>query len=103
MITSNKRKKIEIIVEGTFVTQILEFLESLKGVGYTTLPTLSGSGNSGWRGESDVIEVFDNVMIVILTTEEMAQQILDKLNGIMARAPGIVTLSDVEVIYGDVF
>lgn len=97
------RKKIEIIVEAPLQRSVLEWLSSQGVKGWSLLPRVIGGGQHGERSGDDVTRAFDNVMIVAVTTEPVARQVLDGFHQRFANAVAIVYISDVEVARPDRF
>lgn len=96
---THRRKRLEIIVEKTFVRRITALLGAHEGVtGFTVLPCLGGQGHQGRREPDAITDVLDNVMIVVITKEEVANPLLDALMPLLEDGVGIVYLSDVEVV-----
>lgn len=91
------RKKIEIIVEAPLQRAVLDWLGSEGVKGWSLLPKVIGGGQHGERSGDDVTRAFDNVMIVAVTTEPVARQVLDGFHQRFANAVAIVYISDVEV------
>ncbi|WP_374301107.1 P-II family nitrogen regulator [Ferrovibrio sp.] len=91
------RKKIEIIVEAPLQRSVLEWLSGQGVKGWSLLPRVIGGGQHGERSGDDVTRAFDNVMIVAVTTEPVARQVLDGFHQRFANAVAIVYISDVEV------
>ena len=96
--TLSRKKKVEIVVEVTRARQLLQAIEETGATGYTVIPNVSGMGHQGKRGDDDVLGVFYNVLIIVITTEEVAMKVLDRCQTLLENYTGIVYVSDVEVI-----
>ena len=97
------RKKIEIIVEAPLQRSVLDWLSQQGVKGWSLLPRVIGGGQHGERSGDDVTRAFDNVMIVAVTAEPIARQVLDGFHRRFANAVAIVYISDVEVARPDHF
>lgn len=97
------RKKIEIIVEAPLQRAVLDWLSGQGVKGWSLLPKVIGGGQHGERSGDDVTRAFDNVMIVAVTAEPVARQVLDGFHQRFANAVAIVYISDVEVARPDRF
>ncbi|GAB4199592.1 MAG: hypothetical protein OHK0013_09840 [Sandaracinaceae bacterium] len=67
-----------------------------------TLPTLSGMGNRGARAD-DLTGVGGNVLVVVITREEVAHRMVGLLEEMWGDAIGVLFVSDVEVMRADKF
>ena len=96
---THRRKRLEIVVEKAFARHVTDLLEAWQGItGYTVLPYLGGSGHHGLRAPDAITDVLDNVVIVVITQEEVARPLLDALMPLLEDRVGIVSLADVEVV-----
>ncbi|MBC7136441.1 DUF190 domain-containing protein [Oceanibaculum nanhaiense] len=100
---THRKKKVEIVVEVARAPRILRMLTEKGATGYTVVPNLGGKGRRGMRGGADVVQVFDNVMIIAVTTEEIARAILTESQSLLKDYVGIVYMSDVEVVRDEHF
>lgn len=94
----HKKKKVEIVVEAAISGRVLKMLEDVGARGYTVVPQVSGKGNRGIRGEGHVIDVFRNVLIIVIAAPEVAVRIVEEAQPLLADYAGIVYLTDVEVV-----
>ncbi|MBL8671723.1 MAG: DUF190 domain-containing protein [Alphaproteobacteria bacterium] len=102
-IAVHRRKKVEIVVEKVRAPAIVALIERLGATGYTVMPSLAGSGHTGLRGASEVVGVFDNVIVMAVTSEDKARAIMSGAMEVLRDYAGIVLLSDVEVARPDHF
>lgn len=100
---THRKKKVEIVVEVARAPRILRMITEKGATGYTVVPNLGGKGRRGMRGGADVVQVFDNVMIVVVTTADVARAILAESQGLLKDYVGIVYMSDVEVVRDEHF
>jgi nitrogen regulatory protein PII len=94
----SRKKKVEIVVEVARARQILQAIEEIGATGYTVIPHVSGMGHQGKRGGDDVLGVFHNVLILVITTEDVAMEVIERCQILLENYAGIVYLSDVEVV-----
>ncbi len=97
------RKKIEWIVEESVLPQIIRAIDDLGATGYSVVRHVSGKGHHGERHGAGVSGVFDNAMIVVITTAETAERLLEETKSLLRDRVGIVYLSDVEVLRAEHF
>lgn len=94
----HKKKKVEIIVEAAIAGRVVDMIEAAGGRGYTVIPQVSGKGNRGIRGEGHVVDVFRNVMIIVVASAEVASRIVEDAQPLLADYAGILYVSEVEVV-----
>jgi len=100
---TTKRKKLEIIVEVLVLRRVEGFLVEAGVRGWTVLPSLAGASASGeWRS-GDFVPGQEKCLIMAIATEDVAACALDKLSAFFADYPGVVCISEVEVIRSDRF
>jgi nitrogen regulatory protein PII len=98
-----KKKKIEIIVDSSCAPQLLKICERIGAKGYSVIPNISGKGHRGVRGDSDIFDIFRNVMIVVIATEPVVMRIIEESQALLENYAGIVYVSDVEVVRDEHF
>jgi PII-like signaling protein len=98
-----KKKKIEIIVDSSCAPQLLKICERIGAKGYSVIPNISGKGHRGVRGDSDIFDIFRNVMIVVIATEPVVMRIIEESQVLLENYAGIVYVSDVEVVRDEHF
>ena len=99
----HRRRKIEVIVEAPLARAVIEWLGEQGVRGYSMIPRVSGGGQRGERLTDDVTKVFENVLIIAIAPENLAQQILLGFHSRFPNVTGIVYLSDVEVARSEHF
>lgn len=98
-----RRKKLEIIVEAPVLRRVEGFLSEAGVRGWTVLPSLAGAGDSGeWRS-GDFTPGQEKRLILALVSGEVAEKVLERLADFFADYPGVVAVSDVEVLRGEKF
>jgi len=98
-----KRRKVEIVVERPRAEAVIARVAALGATGYTLIPDVVGKGHHGLRGRGEVLDVFRNVLIIVITTEDIAEKILAESKSLLANYTGIVYASDVDVVRGEHF
>lgn len=97
------RKRIEIIVEAVQVNAVTGLLDRLGAKGWTVLPVQSGRGRTGLRLRGDLSGVLDNVLVVSITSEQVAEAVLAANEELLGARPAIVSISDCMVLRADRF
>ena len=97
------KKKIEIVVEAVQTKRMLEMIEASGGKGYTVVPDVSGKGNRGVRDEAHVSDVFRNVLIIVISSEEVAKRIIQNAQPLLENYAGIIYVSDAQVVRNEHF
>lgn len=98
MITTVKRRKVEILADQPLLRRIIALVEECGVTGHSVLPVAEGSGQGG-RWVSDAITGAETkVMVVTITTEEQAGRLLAALAPLLASHGLLVWTSEVEVI-----
>jgi PII-like signaling protein len=98
-----RRKKLEITVEGAILRRVEELLLKAEVKGHTVLQGAGGRGEGGsWR-EDLLTRAEQKVLIYAITTDAKMHKVLDGLNELFATWPGIVVVSDVEVMRAERF
>lgn len=97
------KKKIEIVVEAARARAIIGMIEQAGATGYTMVPEVSGKGARGIRDDAHLSDVFRNVLIIVIASEEIAARIVEASQPILEHYAGIVMVSDVAVIRNEHF
>ncbi len=103
MMDTARRKRIEIIVEAVRAEQVTDLLERLGAKGWTTLPVISGRGRRGLRHGGDLSGVLDNVLVLCITSETVANALLAAHNELLGARTAIVSVTDCDVLRGERF
>lgn len=98
-----RKKRIEIIVEAARAGAVIAMIENAGAKGYTVVPQVSGKGHRGIRGEAHLSDVFRNILIIVIASEETTNSILEESQALLENYAGIVSISDVEVIRNEHF
>jgi nitrogen regulatory protein PII len=97
------RKRIEIVVEAVRAEAVTDLLDRLGATGWTVLPVLAGRGRQGIRRAGDPGGVDDNVLILCIASETLADRIVAAQADLLGARPAIVTISDCTVLRADHF
>ncbi|PWS38985.1 hypothetical protein DFH01_07000 [Falsiroseomonas bella] len=97
------RKRIEIVVEAVQAEAVTDLLDRLGAPGWTIQPVLSGKGRQGLRRGGDPGGVFDNVLILCIASEAVAQRVAEARDELLGARPAIVAISDCSVLRGEHF
>lgn len=97
------RKRIEIVMEALRAEQVTDWLDELGASGWTVLPVKAGRGRQGLRRGGVPGGVFDNVVILCVVSDEVAERVLARQDELLDSKPAIVTISDCFVLRGERF
>ena len=98
-----RRKKLEIIIEAPVLRRVEGFLSEAGVRGWTVLPSLAGAGDSGeWRS-GDFTPGQEKRLILALVSTDVSEKVLVRLADFFVDYPGVVAVSDVEVLRGEKF
>ena len=100
---TTSRKKLEIIVEGPVLRRVEAFLEEAGVRGWTVLPSLKGHGSGGEWTSGDFTPGQEKRLIMAVASAEAADLVLERLGRFFADYPGIVMVTDVEVLRAERF
>lgn len=103
MVQLYPKKRIDIVVEASRARAIIEMVEAVGAKGYTIIRDVSGRGHRGVRDEAHLSDVFRNMLIIVVTTEEIANRIVAESQPLLEDYAGIVVVSDVKVIRDEHF
>lgn len=98
-----RKKKVEIVVEASRVPAITAMVERVGARGYTVIADVSGKGARGIRDDAHLSDVFRNMLIVVVASEEVVARIVDESQILLENYAGIVLVSDVEVVRNEHF
>jgi hypothetical protein len=82
---------------------VTDLLDRLGAPGWTIQPVLSGKGRQGLRRGGDPGGVFDNVLILCIASEAVAQRVAEARDELLGARPAIVAISDCSVLRGEHF
>jgi len=97
-------KRIEIIIEAPLLTRLTRALEEAGVTGYTVLPVLGGTGQSGaWSREGRVGLADGMAAVICIAAPERVEALLAAAYEVVERHIGVVSISDCEVVRKDRF
>ena len=101
---THQAKRIEIIIEAPLARRLTNALTEAGVTGYTVLPVLGGSGQSGrWSREGQVSSASGMVAVVCLIAPERLDGLLDAAFAVVDRHIGVVSITDCEILRAERF
>jgi len=100
---THRRKKVEIVIEAVRAQDALDWIAGHGATGHTLIPHVTGAGRQGRQAGGDVTRLFENVLIIAITREDVARRMLEDSVQFFKNYTAIVYLSDVEVARGEHF
>ncbi|KIC49897.1 nitrogen regulatory protein P-II [Tateyamaria sp. ANG-S1] len=101
---THKAKRVAIIIEQVMQSRLTDAMEKAGVTGWTVLPVLGGSGDSGtWSREGQVSRGTGMVQVLCVIKPERLDGLLDAAFAVVERHIGIVTVSDCEVLRAERF
>lgn len=100
---TTRRKKLEIIVEASLLRRVEQLLDEAGVRGWTVLPSLEGHGSGGDWSSGDFVPGQEKRLILAVASSEVADGMLGRLSAFFADYPGLVFISDVEVLRAERF
>lgn len=97
------RKKLEIIVEASLLRRVEQLLDDAGVRGWTVLPSLEGHGSGGDWSSGDFVPGQEKRLILAVASSAVADGVLDRLSTFFSDYPGLVFVSDVEVLRAERF
>ena len=92
------KKRVEVIIEAPVAPRLAKLLNK-HDRGYTMLPVLGGSGNSGpWTREGQVSAAGGMVAFVVILDESALEPLIDAIYALVARHIGVLSVSDCAVV-----
>ena len=100
----HKAKRVEIIIEAPLERRLTDALQDAEVTGYTILPVLGGSGQSGqWSRDGQVSRASGMVAVVCLIRPERLDTLLESAFAVVERHIGVVSVTDAEVLRAERF
>ncbi|NNJ68600.1 MAG: transcriptional regulator [Boseongicola sp.] len=92
-------KRVEIIIEAPLERRLTEAMHAADVTGYTVLPVLGGSGESGaWSREGQVSRASGIVSVVCLVSPEQLDTLLEAIIPVVGSHIGAVSITDAKVL-----
>jgi len=101
---THQAKRVAIIIEQVMQSRLTDAMTSAGVTGWTVLPVLGGSGQSGaWSREGQVSRGTGMVQVVCVIRPERLDELLEAAFAVVERHIGIVSVSDCEVLRAERF
>ena len=101
---THQAKRIEIIIEAMMERRLATALTDAGVTGFTVLPVLGGSGQSGrWSREGQVSRAGGMVAVVCLVRPERVDALMEAIFGVLDRHIGVVSVTDCAVVRAERF
>ena len=95
---TDRKKRIELIVESAITDRLVAEIQTAGASGYTIHPVSGGRGHHGTWQELGITPGSGMVAIVVVASPERADVLVPRLYEAMADFSGVILMSDVEVI-----
>lgn len=100
---THKAKRVEIIIEAAMERRLTEALLKSGVSGFTILPVLGGSGQSGVWSRDGQVGRAGMVAVICLIRPDRLDALLDAAFAVVERHIGVVSISDVDVLRAERF
>jgi len=91
-------KRIELAIAKAHLRIFARVFETAGVTGWTALKTVGGAGTSGvWR-EDQLTGAEDHIVLIAIADEKAVEHVLEKISRLFERYPGIVSVSEVQVL-----
>lgn len=90
-------KRIEIVVESTGLSRVVEVLEELGLPHRTVIPGIYGHGDHGVRG-GGAFSALDNTYVLVAVEPSAAPALVDRLRPLLHTLGGMCLVSDAEAV-----
>ncbi len=101
---THRAKRVEITIEAVMESRLTDALKKAGVTGYTVLPVLGGSGQSGaWSRSGQVSRASGMVQVVCIIKPERLDDLLDGAFAVVERHIGVVCVSDCDVLRAERF
>lgn len=101
---THKAKRVAIIIEAVMERRLREAIEGAGVTGYSILPVLGGSGQSGaWNRDTTVSRGGGMVQVVCIIRPDRLDAMLEAAFKVVERNIGVVSVSDCEVLRAERF
>ena len=95
---THSRKKLELIIESAHMNPIKEILERHGNQAYTVVPCLSGRGARGDWTPDRLTQAGSRILLITVAEATIIRSILEDVQIVLEQLPGVVFVSDVEVL-----
>lgn len=91
-------KKVELVLDSLDVADVLAGLDRLGVQHYTILSGVTGRGDRGSQSGAPFTAAFENTYLIVVCSDEQAQQIVEVVRPVLASRGGLCLLSDVRSV-----
>lgn len=91
-------KKVEIIIESTYIKRLLDIFTKHEVSGYTLIKDIEGYGGHGLKSGDDVTDVFSNNYIFTVCDEEKLLSMKDEIKSFIKKYGGKCIVSEVDIL-----
>ena len=95
---THPRSKLEVIIETIHMNRIKAILERHGNQAYTVVPCLSGRGTRGDWTPDRLSESGSRVLLIAVAEQAIISSILEDVYQVLETLPGVVFVSQVEVL-----
>ncbi len=89
-------KRLEIVIDRSYLNRLLNDLESCGIEGYTVLDQVRGKGERGLRESDALADIFTNAYILVACSEETAEKAVAAIRPLLKMSGGMCLLSDAQ-------
>lgn len=89
-------KRLEIVIDRSYLNRLLKELESCGIEGYTVLDQVHGKGERGLREGDALADIFTNTYVLVACSEEIAEKAVAGIRPILKMSGGMCLLSDAQ-------
>lgn len=100
---THSRKRLEIWIEAPLLKRAEDILEKAGVSVFAVFDGREGKGLSGAWSDAGLKDVHDMRLIAAIMSDEAAEAVCLEMAALFARYPGIVVLSDVQVMRAERF
>lgn len=95
----HSKKRVEIIIEAPALRRITNLLDAEPAHGYTVMPVIGGSGESGpWTRDGLVSSAGGMVHIVCIVDPDDLDELVERIFTVVSRQIGVVNVTNCQVI-----
>lgn len=91
-------KKLEVVVDSLHLNKILELFDKEGASGYSVIKDVLGKGERGLMSGDELTDVFKNSYVFTICSDDLAQEISQKLEPLLKKYGGVCIISDVQAI-----
>jgi nitrogen regulatory protein PII len=100
---THKRRKLELIVEAAILKRTEAILAECGVHVFTVLDGREGRGLAGRWNDENVADALEQRLIIAVATHEAAEKVVARMADLFLRYPGVIYMSDVDVLRAERF